>query len=61
MGAEASRVYEMIKDAGFEIDSTKELNELIDQHKTSSTESSTSTDNIIMKTESDLHPVYKLN
>ncbi len=61
MGAEASRVYEMIKDAGFEIDSTKELDELISQHKNNSNQSNQKVDSIIMKTESDLHPVYKLN
>ncbi len=58
-GAEAKRVYQMIKDAGFEIESTKELEDLIAKHNDTPAENHQQND-IVMKTQEDLHPVYNL-
>ena len=59
-GAEAQRVFQMIKDAGFDIDSTKELEELIAKHDETPSENRHQND-IVMKTQEDLHPVYNLS
>ena len=59
-GSDIHRIYTMIKDAGFDIESDKEIEAILKDYTSENNDTTSHTDSVILKQESDLRPAFKL-